>query len=63
MLSIRYLTLAKNGELKNMQIFLPLINIFSKYEVPRRNKKWKIAHDKQKNWPLGSTHIRKGVMG
>jgi hypothetical protein len=51
------------GNINQIQIFLPLINIFSKYEVPRRNKKWKIANDKQKNWPLGSTHIRKGVMG
>jgi hypothetical protein len=43
--------------------FHALISIIEKYEIPRRRKNWKMSYEKQKNWPLGSTHIRKGIKG
>ena len=42
---------------------LPLIHLYIKYDFPRRRKKWQLSYEKQRNWPYGTTHIRKGIMG
>lgn len=41
----------------------PFIKVIEKYDFPRRKEKWKASYEKQKNWPLDSKHIRKGIMG
>jgi hypothetical protein len=42
---------------------LPFIKVIEKYDIPRRKEKWRRSYQKQKNWPLDSKHIRRGIMG
>ncbi|MGE5684880.1 MAG: hypothetical protein ACM3ZS_07030, partial [Nitrososphaerota archaeon] len=40
----------------------PVIRMYERYVLPDIKKKQKISNSRQKNWPLESPHVRKGIM-